>query len=63
MAETGVDLSQELPRPLTDEFVRAGYVGITIGCGDACPMYPGKRYEDWEIADAPCLRLVRQIEA
>jgi arsenate reductase len=51
MAEIGVDPSTEFPKPLTDEFVRAADVVITMGCGDACPIYPGKRYEDWEIAD------------
>jgi arsenate reductase len=51
MEEVGVDLSQEFPKPLTDEFVRAADVVITMGCGDACPVYPGKRYEDWELED------------
>jgi arsenate reductase (thioredoxin) len=51
MREVGVDLSQEFPKPLTDEFVRAADVVITMGCGDACPIYPGKRYEDWELED------------
>ena len=51
MAEVGVDLSQEFPKPLTDEFVRAADAVITMGCGDACPIYPGKRYEDWELED------------
>ena len=51
MAEVGVDLSTEFPKPLTDEFVRASDVVITMGCGDACPIYPGKRYEDWELED------------
>ena len=51
MAEVGVDLSQEFPKPLTDEFVRAADVVITMGCGDACPIYPGKRYEDWQLDD------------
>jgi protein-tyrosine-phosphatase len=51
MAEAGVDLSREYPKPLTDEFVRAADVVITMGCGDACPIYPGKRYEDWELED------------
>ncbi len=51
MAEVGVDLSQEFPKPLTDEFVRAADAVITMGCGDACPLYPGKRYEDWELED------------
>ena len=48
MAEIGVDLSEEFPKPLTDEAVRAADVVITMGCGDACPIYPGKRYEDWD---------------
>ncbi len=51
MAELGVDMSQEFPKPLTDEVVRAADVVITMGCGDACPIYPGKRYEDWELED------------
>ena len=51
MAELGLDLSQEFPKPMTDEFVRAADVVITMGCGDACPIYPGKRYEDWELED------------
>jgi protein-tyrosine-phosphatase len=51
MAEVGVDLSQEFPKPLTDEYVRAADAVITMGCGDACPFYPGKRYEDWELED------------
>ena len=46
MAELGLDLSQEFPKPLTDEVVRAADAVITMGCGDACPVYPGKRYED-----------------
>ena len=51
MREVDVDLSREFPKPLTDEFVRAADVVITMGCGDACPIYPGKRYEDWELED------------
>jgi protein-tyrosine-phosphatase len=51
MAELGVDLSEEFPKPLTDEVVRAADVVITMGCGDACPIYPGKRYEDWVLDD------------
>jgi protein-tyrosine-phosphatase len=51
MAEVGVDLSQEFPKPLTDESVRTADAVITMGCGDACPVYPGKRYEDWELDD------------
>ena len=51
MAEVGIDLDLEFPKPLTDEAVREADVVITMGCGDACPFYPGKRYEDWELED------------
>jgi len=51
MEELGVDLGEEFPKPLTDEVVRAADVVITMGCGDACPIYPGKRYEDWTLDD------------
>jgi arsenate reductase len=51
MDELGVDMAEEYPKPLTDEVVRAADVVITMGCGDACPIYPGKRYEDWELDD------------
>jgi arsenate reductase (thioredoxin) len=51
MEEIGVDMSEEFPKPLTDEVVRAADVVITMGCGDACPIYPGKKYEDWVIDD------------
>ena len=51
MAELGVDLSEEFPKPLTDELVRAADVVVTMGCGDACPVFPGKRYEDWKLED------------
>ena len=51
MGELGLDLADAFPKPLTDEVVRAADVVITMGCGDACPIYPGKRYEDWVIAD------------
>jgi arsenate reductase len=51
LAERGIDLSQEFPKPLADELVRAADVVITMGCGDACPIYPGKRYMDWEVPD------------
>jgi protein-tyrosine-phosphatase len=51
MAEIGVDLGEEFPKPLTDEVVRAADAVITMGCGDACPIYPGKRYLDWELED------------
>ena len=51
MRELGIDLHGEFPKPLTDEVVRAADAVITMGCGDACPIYPGKRYLDWELAD------------
>jgi arsenate reductase (thioredoxin) len=51
MSELGVDVSKEFPKPMTDEVVRAADAVITMGCGDACPIYPGKRYEDWEVDD------------
>jgi arsenate reductase (thioredoxin) len=51
LEEIGVDMGEEFPKPLTDEVVRAADVVITMGCGDACPIYPGKRYEDWELED------------
>jgi arsenate reductase (thioredoxin) len=51
MEELGVDMGEEFPKPLTDEVVRAADVVITMGCGDACPIFPGKRYEDWVLDD------------
>ena len=51
MAERGIDLDREFPKPLTDDAVEAADVVVTMGCGDACPFYPGKRYEDWELED------------
>ncbi|WP_296606862.1 arsenate reductase ArsC [Nocardioides sp.] len=51
MAEVGVDISQELPKKLLTEDVAASDVVITMGCGDACPIFPGKRYEDWALTD------------
>ena len=51
MNEIGVHMSEEFPKPLTDEVVAAADVVITMGCGDACPIYPGKRYEDWVLDD------------
>ena len=51
MAELGIDLGEAFPKPLTDEVVRAADAVITMGCGDACPIYPGKRYLDWELED------------
>ena len=63
MAEVGVDLSDAFPKALTDEAVRAADVVITMGCGDACPVYPGKRYEDWTLDDpaGQDLETVRRI--
>jgi protein-tyrosine-phosphatase len=64
MGELGIDLAEAFPKPLTDEVVRAADVVITMGCGDACPIYPGKRYEDWELddpAEAESLDTVRAI--
>jgi arsenate reductase (thioredoxin) len=51
MREIGVDISEEFPKPLTDEVVKAADVVITMGCGDACPIYPSKKYKDWELDD------------
>src|SRR3954447_26058484 len=51
MEEVGIDISAERPKKLEDEMVRESDVVITMGCGDACPIYPGKRYEDWELED------------
>ena len=63
MEEVGVDLGKEFPKPLTDEVVRAADVVITMGCGDACPIYPAKHYEDWELEDpaGKDLETVRRI--
>ena len=63
LQELGVDMSEAFPKPLTDEVVRAADVVITMGCGDACPIYPGKKYEDW-VLDDPAeqdLETVRRI--
>jgi arsenate reductase len=51
LAEVGLDVAKQFPKPITDGAVRAADVVITMGCGDACPIYPGKRYEDWELDD------------
>jgi protein-tyrosine-phosphatase len=60
MDEVGVDLSKEFPKPLTTEVVQAADVVITMGCGDACPIFPGKRYLDWELPD-PSGRPVAEV--
>jgi arsenate reductase (thioredoxin) len=51
MTEVGIDIGAEFPKPWTDEIVQAADVVVTMGCGDACPLFPGKRYEDWELDD------------
>ena len=51
MAERGIDITDEYPKPWTDEIVRAADIVITMGCGDACPIFPGTRYEDWDLDD------------
>ena len=63
MKEIGIDVSAELPKPLTGNMVKAADIVVTMGCGDACPIYPGKRYEDWELEDpaGKDLETVRRI--
>ena len=60
MDEIGIDLSKESPKPLTNETVKAADVVITMGCGDACPIYPGKRYLDWDLPD-PAGKSVEEV--
>jgi protein-tyrosine-phosphatase len=60
MAETGIDVSTEVPKRLEDELVRVADVVITMGCGDACPVYPGRRYLDWDLPD-PAGKSVEEI--
>lgn len=62
MAEVGIDLTQELPKRWTPEVVEAADVVVTMGCGDACPVYPGKRYLDWELPD-PASRPLEEVRA
>jgi len=57
MREVGINIATEFPKPWTDEILRAADVVITMGCGDACPIFPGKRYEDWELDDPEGLDL------
>jgi arsenate reductase (thioredoxin) len=57
LAEDGILLEDAYPKPLTDDVVQAADVVVTMGCGDACPLYPGKRYEDWQLADPALLGL------
>lgn len=63
LGEIGVDTGEEFPKPLTDDVVRAADAVVTMGCGDACPIYPGKRYLDWQLADPAGLDLdgVRRV--
>ncbi len=63
MSEVGLDLSKEFPKPMTDDVVQAADAVITMGCGDACPIYPGKKYEDWDVEDpaGKDLETVRRI--
>jgi protein-tyrosine-phosphatase len=51
MEEIGIDITREFPKPWTEEVVHAADVVVTMGCGDACPLFPGKRYENWELPD------------
>ena len=62
MGEVGIDLSSERPKRIDDEVVRESDVVITMGCGDACPIYPGKRYEDWQVED-PSGRSLDEVRA
>ena len=63
MAEHGIDLSTAMPRRLADDDVRAADVVITMGCGDACPIYPGKRYEDWQVPDPAQATTLDEVRA
>jgi arsenate reductase len=62
MEEIGLDLSREFPKPLTDAVVQAADVVVTMGCGDACPLFPGKRYLDWELTD-PAGKSLEQVRS
>ena len=63
MAELGLDMSSAVPRLLTDDAVRAADAVITMGCGDACPFYPGRRYEDWELDDPAAAASLDEVRA
>lgn len=60
MGELGIDISENLPKKLTDDSVKQSDVVITMGCGDECPFYPGKRYEDWQLDD-PAGQSIEQV--
>ena len=62
MKEIGLDTSEEFPKPLADQFVKAADVVITMGCGDVCPVFPGKRYENWRVTD-PAGMPVEEVRA
>ncbi len=62
MAERGIDISGEFPKPWTDEIVQAAEIVITMGCGDACPIFPGKTYQDWDVPD-PAGKDIEQVRA
>jgi arsenate reductase len=62
MAEVGIDISKQVPKPLSDEAARSADVVVTMGCGDACPYFPGKRYLDWELDD-PAGKTLEQVRA
>lgn len=62
MAEVGIDIGREFPKPWTDEIMRAADVIVTMGCGDTCPVFPGKRYLDWELSD-PAGRSIEDVRA
>ncbi len=63
MAELGLDMSTAFPKPLTDDAVRAADVVVTMGCGDACPFHPGKRYEDWALPDPAAAASIAEVRA
>jgi len=62
MAEIGIDISREFPKPITDDAVRDADIVVTMGCGDACPIYPGKRYLDWDLSD-PAGKSLEEVRA
>jgi protein-tyrosine-phosphatase len=62
MAEVGIDISARTPQPWTEASLRSADVVVTMGCGDACPFYPGKRYEDWKVAD-PAGRPIEEVRS
>ena len=61
LGELGLDITREFPKPLTDEAVRASDVVVTMGCGDACPFYPGKRYLDWKLDDPAGMKQIEGV--